>query len=142
MLDIQDYFECILKKHNEKIDNPSIRIFVNKIENRIIFNIKKGYCYLDLLTPKTMKLLESTEHKITKDKNCENMPHFGITEVVLVHCNFVNNDYQQDSRALYTFVSNKSFDSLFLQNAISSYKHLIYNFKQLKYGLQVKIVNH
>ena len=67
-----------------------------------------------------MKLLGSTEHKITKDKNCENMPHFGITEVVLVHCNFVNNDYQQDSRVLYTFVSNKSFDSLFLQNTISS----------------------
>ena len=59
-----------------------------------------------------MKLLGSTENKITKDKNGENVPHLEITEVVLVHCNIVNNDYQQDSRALYTFVPNKPSGSL------------------------------
>ena len=59
-----------------------------------------------------MKLLGSTENKIIKDKNGENVPHLKITEVVLVHCNIVNNDYQQDSRVLYTFVPNKLFDSL------------------------------
>ena len=59
-----------------------------------------------------MKLLGSTKNKITKDKNGENVPHLEITEVVLVHCNMVNNDYQQDLRVLYTFVSNKSFGSL------------------------------
>ena len=59
-----------------------------------------------------MKLLGSTKNKITKDKNGENVPHFKITEVVLVHCNVVNNDYQQDSRVLYTFVLNKPFASL------------------------------
>ena len=59
-----------------------------------------------------MKLLRSTKNKITKDKNGENMPHFEITEVVLVHCNIVNNDCQQDSRVLYTFVPNKPFGSL------------------------------
>ena len=59
-----------------------------------------------------MKLLGSTENKITKDKNGENVPHLEITEVVLVHCNVVNNDYQQDSRVLYKFVANKPFDSL------------------------------
>ena len=59
-----------------------------------------------------MKLLGSTESKITKDKNGENVPHPEITEVVLVHCNMVNNDYQQDSRVLYTFVPNKSLGSL------------------------------
>ena len=59
-----------------------------------------------------MKLLGSTESKITKDKNRENVPHLEITEVVLVHCNIVNNYYQHDSRVLYTFVSNKSFGSL------------------------------
>ena len=59
-----------------------------------------------------MKLLGSTESKITKDKNGENVPHLEITEVVLVHCNTVNNDYQQDSRVLYTFVPNKPFGSL------------------------------
>ena len=47
-----------------------------------------------------MKLLESTESKITKDKNSENVPYLEIIEVVLVHCNIVNNDYQQDSRVL------------------------------------------
>ena len=90
--DIQDYFEYILKKHSESVDNPSIRIYVNKIENRITFKIKSGY-YLELLTPETMKLLGSTESKITKDKNCENVPHLEIVELVLVHCNLVNNDY-------------------------------------------------
>ena len=84
---------------------------MNKIENRITFKIKTGY-YLELLTPETMKLLGSTENKITKDKNGENVPHLEITGVVLVHCNIVNNDYQQDSRVLYTFVPNKPFGNL------------------------------
>ena len=109
--DIQDYFEYILKKHGENIDNPSVKIYVNKIENRITFRIKNGYS-LELLTPETIKLLGSTENKITKDKNGENVPHLQITEVALVHCNIVNNDYQQDSRVLYTFVPNKPFGSL------------------------------
>ena len=108
---IQDYFEHILKKHGENIDKPSVKIYVNKIENRITFTIKKGYSF-ELLTLETMKLLGSTENKITKDKNGENVPHLEITEVVLVHCNIVNNDYQQDSRVLYTFVPNKPFGSL------------------------------
>ena len=59
-----------------------------------------------------MKLLGSTENKITKDKNSKNVLHLEITEVVLVHCNMVINDYQQDSRVLYTFVANKPFVSL------------------------------
>ena len=96
--DIQDSFEYILKKHSESVDNPSIRMYINRTENRI--------------TPKTMKLLGSTESKITKDKNGENVPYLEIVELVLVHCNLVNNDYQQDSRILYTFVPNKTFGSL------------------------------
>ena len=80
---IQDYFEYILKKHGENIDKPSVKIYVNKIENRITFKIKNGYS-LELLTPETMKLLGSTENKITKDKNGENVPHLEITEVVSV----------------------------------------------------------
>ena len=59
-----------------------------------------------------MKLLGSTENKITKDKIGENVLHLEITEVVLVHYNIVNNDYQHDSRVLYTFVPNKQFGSL------------------------------
>ena len=85
---------------------------VNQIENRITFRIKTGY-YLELLTPKTMKLIGSTKTKITKDKNGEIMTHFEITEVVLLHCNIANNDYQQDLRVLYTFVPNNSFDQFF-----------------------------
>ena len=60
----------------------------------------------------TIKLLGSTKSKITKDKNGKNVPNLEITEVVLIHCNIVNEDYQQDSRALYTFVPNKSFKQL------------------------------
>ena len=59
-----------------------------------------------------MKLFASTENKITKDKNAKNVPHLEIMEEVLVHCNIVNNDYQQDSRVLYTFLPNKPFDNL------------------------------
>ena len=109
--DIQDYFEYILKKHSESVDNPSIRIYVNKIENRITFKIKSGY-YLELLTPETLKLLGSTENKITKDKNGENVPRLEVVELLLVHRNLVNNDYQQDSRILYAFVPNKNFGNL------------------------------
>ena len=69
---------------------------MNKIKTRIIFKIKTGYC-IELLTSGTMKLLGSTENNITKNKNGENVPHLEVTEVVLVHCNIVNNDYQQDS---------------------------------------------
>ena len=88
-----------------------IQIYTNKIENRITFKIKNEYS-LELLTPETMKLLGSTENKITEDKNGENVSHLEITEVVLVHCDTINNDYQQDSRVLYTFVPNKPFGSL------------------------------
>ena len=109
--DIHDYFEYILKKHGENTNNPSIQVYVNKIENRITFKIKNGYSF-ELLLEETMKLLGSTENKITKDKNGENVPHLEITEVVLAHCNIVNNDYNQDSRVLYTFVPNKPFGSL------------------------------
>ena len=73
--------------------------------------IKTGY-YLEFLTPETMKLLRSTENKISKDKKGENVPHLEVTEAVLVHCSIVNNHYQQDSRVLYTFVRNKPFGSL------------------------------
>ena len=67
--------------------------YLNKIENRIPFKIK------------TIKLLESTKNKINKDKNGENVPLLEITEEILVHCNIAN--YQQNSRVLCTFLSNK-----------------------------------
>ena len=68
-----------------------------------------------------MKLLGSTESKITKDKNGENVTHLEIAELVLIHCNLVNKNYQQNSRILYTFVRNKPFGSLI---EISSPNHI------------------
>ena len=105
-----------LRKHRKKIDNPSTRIYVNKIKNRIIFKIKTGYL-LELLTPEAVKLLWSTKIKINKDKRGENVPHVEITGVVLIRCNIVNNDYQQDSRVFYTFVPNKLFGQLLDRNS-------------------------
>ena len=76
----------ILEKHETVTDNPSIRIYINKIENRIKLKIKSGY-YLELLTPETMKILGGTKTKITKDETGEDIPYLEITEVVLIHCN-------------------------------------------------------
>ena len=101
----------IFQKNREDIDKPSVQKYANKIENRVTFKIKSGYS-LKLFTPETIKLLGSTENEITKDKNGENVPHLEITEVVLVHCNIINNDYQQNSRVWYTFVPNKPFGGL------------------------------
>ena len=84
-----------------------------------------------------MKLLGSTENKITKNKNGKNLPHLEITEVVLVYCNMVNNNYQQDSRVLYTFIPNKPFSSLleifptnhiYFKNFNSQYSKIIVSF--------------
>ena len=86
-------------------------IYANKIENRTTFKIKTIY-YLELLTSETMKLLGSTKSKRNKDENGENMPHLEMTEVILIHCNIINNDYQQNSRVLYTFDPNISFRQL------------------------------
>ena len=91
-----------------------------------------------------MKLLGSTKNKITKDKIGENVPHLEITEVVLVHCNTVDNDYQQDSRVLYTFVSNKLFDQsldIFQKMFIFLKSLLIQNLYTIKHDLLIKILN-
>ena len=90
--------------HNISSISP---INLSKIENRITSEIKTGL-YLAHLTPETMKSLRSTKSKITKDENCENVPYLEITEVILFHCNIVNNNYQQDSTVIYIFVRNKS----------------------------------
>ena len=130
MSDIQDYFERILEKHGENIDESSVQIYVDKIKNRIKFKIKKGYS-LELLTPETLKLLGSTRNKITKDKNDENVPKLEATEVVLIHCNIVNNDYQQDSRVLYSFVPKKPFGNLL---EISQTKHIFLKIFNLEFN--------
>ena len=79
--DIQDYFEYIINHDASPSDNPSMKIYINKIESTITFTIKTGY-FLELLTPETMKLLGTIEKDITKDKNDENVPHLEIIGVV------------------------------------------------------------
>ena len=104
-------FLIYLKKYETVADNPSIIIYLNKIENRITIKIKTGY-YPEILTPEAMKLIGNIKNNINRDENDENVPYFEVTEVVLVHWNIVNNDYQQDSRVLYTVLSKKSFGQL------------------------------
>ena len=108
---IQDYFEYIIKKHETVADNPPVLIYVNKIKNRIIFKIKSGY-KLESLTKETMQLLGSSKKVIDKNKDGEIVPRLETVEVVLVHCNLVNNSYQQASKVSFTFVPNKQFGQL------------------------------
>ena len=85
-----------------------------------------------------MKLLGSTKSKITKDENGENVHHLEINEVISIHCNIDNNDYQQDLRVFYTFAPNKSFGQLL---DISPKNVLTQHFHILKYDLLIKISN-
>ena len=108
MSEIQEYIEYIIKKHKAIGETAPILIYANNITNRIIFKIKTGY-KLESLSKETMKLLGSTKDL---DKNIENVPRLEHFEVVLVHCNLVNSNYQQHSRVLFTFVPNKQCGQL------------------------------
>ena len=85
---IQDYFEFIIKKHENLTENPPVQIYHNEIKNRIVFKIKTGY-KLELLTPETMRLLGSTKKDVDANKNSKNVPKLKSVEVVLVHCNLL-----------------------------------------------------
>ena len=111
ILEIQDYIEYIIKKHETIGENAPILIYPSTINIRIVFKIKTGY-KLQLLSKETMKLLGSTKDIIDADKNSENVPRLENVEVVLVHFNVVNNSYQQHSRVLFTFVPNKQYGQL------------------------------
>ena len=122
-----------LKKHETVTDNPSIRIYVNKIEKRITFKVKTGYC-LELLTPKKMNLL-----------------HLETIEVILANYYIVSKNCQHNLNVLHTFIPNKSFGQLldislkhfiFLKtfNSELSEFRIIQNI--LVYGLLIKILNH
>ena len=109
--EIQDYIEYIIKKHKTIGENAPVLIYAKTINNRIVFKIKSGY-KLELLSKETMKLLGSTKDIIDADKNGEDVPRLEYIEVVLVHCNLVNNAYQQHSRVLFTFVPTKQYGQL------------------------------
>ena len=110
-LKYQHPLEYIIKKHETIGEKASILIYANTINNGIAFKIKSGY-KLKLLSKETMKLLGSTKDIIDADKISENVPKLENVEVVLVHCNLVNNAYQQHSRVLFTFVPNKQYGQL------------------------------
>ena len=101
----------LLKKNETLTENPQFQIYPNKFKNKIVFKIKTGY-KLELLTPETMKLLESAKKDVDKDKDGENVPKLESVEVVLVHCNLVKNDYQHSSKVLFSFVLKKQFGQL------------------------------
>ena len=101
---IQYYIEFIIQKHETLTKIPFIHVCINRINNRIVFNIKDGY-KLELQTPQTTKLFGSTKILIDKTKNGEKVPSLEAVEVVLVHCNLVDNHYQQNSEVLNFYSS-------------------------------------
>ena len=90
-----------------------MKIYINKIKSRIVFKLKTGY-NLESLSPEIImrKLLESTKRDVNQDKDEEDVPTLESFEIILVHCNLVNDNYQQASKVLLTFVPNKQFGEL------------------------------
>ena len=113
---LQVYFEYVIKKHETITTTTTtttspVLIYVNTINNRVAFKIKTGY-KLELLSEETMKLLGGTTNTVNKDKNGELVPKLESVDLVLVHCNLVNNTYQKASKVLFTFVPDKVYGQL------------------------------
>ena len=108
---LQNYFEYIIKKHETIADVSPVLIYVNGINNRIVFKIKSGY-KIELLSKETIRLLGSSTDTIDGDKYSELVPKLESVDLVLVHCNLVNNSCQQASKVLFTFVPNKKYGQL------------------------------
>ena len=108
---LQNYCEYIIKKHETIADVSPVLIYVNEINNGIVFKIKSGY-KLELLLKETMKLLGSTSNSIDKDKNSELVPKLESVDLLLGHSNLVNNTYQQVSKVLFMIVPNKRYGQL------------------------------
>ena len=112
--DMQDYFEFIIKKHETLAENPPIKIYPNKIKNRIVFNIKTGY-NLELLSSETLKLFGSTKKDVDQDKDGD-VSKLESVEVVLVHWNLVKNNYQSGSNQQWLLRDRRFFAIYLLQN--------------------------
>ena len=140
--DIQDYFEFIIRKHETLTENPPLEIYPNKIKNRIVFKIKTGY-KLELLSPETTKLLGSTKKDADQNKDGENLSKLEPVKVVLVHCNLVNNSYQQTSKVLSTFVPSKEFGQLITipPQSLTILDTTNTEFSSTEVGLLIKIAN-
>ena len=107
----QNYFEYIIKKHETIANVSPVLIYVNEINNRFALKIRSGYKF-ELLSKETMRLLGSLTDTIDRDKNSELVPKLESVDLVLVHCNLVNNSYQQASKVLFTFVPNEKHGQL------------------------------
>ena len=108
---LQNCFEYIIKKHETIAKVSPVLIYINETNNIIVFKITSGY-KLELLSKETKKLLGSSTDTIDDDKNSELVPKLESVDLVLVHCNLVNNSYQQASKVLFTFVPNKKYGQL------------------------------
>ena len=107
--DIQDYFEFIIKKHENFSENPPIQIYPNKIKNSILFKIRMQ---IGTVISRNNETIREYKKDIDKDRDREDVPKLESVEVVLVHCSLVNNSYQQASKVLFTFVPTKRFGQL------------------------------
>ena len=94
-----------------KADNAPVQIYVNKIKSRIVFKTKTGY-KLKSLSPETMKLLGSTKRDVDQNKDGQNVAKLESVKVALVPCHLINNNYQQASKVLFTFVPHKQLEQL------------------------------
>ena len=97
------------KKHETLTTIPPIHVYINRINNRLFLKIKDGY-KLELQKPETMKLLR--HHK--KTENVETVPSFEVVKIVLVQCNLLDNQYQEESEVLYPYTLTKSYAYLFV----------------------------
>ena len=129
--DINDYFRYIVQKHT-KDHEKDIEIFANRVKNRVSFKLGAGVS-LELRTPETQKLLGVSEKVVKGEVNGDLVPQLETVQTVLVHCNLVDNEYQQDSNILYSFVPDKSFggilsvhptEFIFLKCYMSEFDHI------------------
>ena len=123
-------------------ENLPVQIYPNKTKKRIVFIIKTGY-ELELLSPETMKVLGSAKNDVDKDKDGEDVPKIEPVEVILVHCNLVNNSYQKASKVFFTFVPNKQFGQLITisPHLLTMIKLLAQKFNLLNYVLLIRITD-
>ena len=108
MSGIRDYIEYIIKNRETLTTIPPILVYINKVNNRLMFIIKDAY-KLELQTPETMELFHSLKRLRDKIKNEKILSSFDVVEVVVDQCNLLDNQYQQTSEVLYTVTPNKSY---------------------------------
>ena len=111
MANIQDYINYIIKKNETVTKISSIRVYINRINNGLVLKVKDVY-KLELQTAEIMKLFANKKILLAKVKIGENVSSLEVAEVVLVQCNLVDNQYQQNSKVLCTFTPNKFYTYL------------------------------